>query len=322
MDTEANTCLPQSDRIKKESLQLVAVLKEMKDGLDTVRTKIQALTTKVKAENFCTADGISYLEAKHLLLLNYCQSLVYYLLRKAKGLSIHGHPIVQSLVEIRLYLEKIRPIDKKYQYQIQKLTRAIETTEEKSGSTEKEANATQKTEDMLKYHPNPDLLVSKVNTTVEDGDGVYRPPKLAPAIMEEDKISRQERNALRKERESLRQAKQSAYVRELMNDLEGRPEEITETVGPESRELTKYIAKMEERAQQEEEHFTRAPLTKSEKKTMKHLKKSRNGLLGLTESFYDEIKSLPLGDSLTEQTTAFDIGSHGDRKFKRRKVCA
>lgn len=54
-----------------------------------------------------TADGISYLEAKHLLLLNYCQSLVYYLLRKVKGLSIDGHPVVTSLVEIRLFLEKV-----------------------------------------------------------------------------------------------------------------------------------------------------------------------------------------------------------------------
>lgn len=62
---------------------------------------------QVKAGNFPTADGISYLEAKHLLLLNYCQSLVYFLLRKAKGLSIEGHPVVRSLVETRLFLEKV-----------------------------------------------------------------------------------------------------------------------------------------------------------------------------------------------------------------------
>ncbi|KAL2529744.1 Sas10/Utp3/C1D family [Forsythia ovata] len=114
----------------------------MKGGLDTVRTIIQALTAKVKAENFCTTDGISYLKAKHLPLLNYCQSLVYYLLQKAKGLSIQGHPVVQSLVEIRLYLEKIRPIDKKLQYQIQKLRMVTTTPEEKSGSSEIEADTT------------------------------------------------------------------------------------------------------------------------------------------------------------------------------------
>lgn len=61
----------------------------------------------MKENNYPTADGLSYLEAKHLLLLNYCQSIVYYLLRKAKGLSIEGHPVVRSLVEIRLFLEKV-----------------------------------------------------------------------------------------------------------------------------------------------------------------------------------------------------------------------
>lgn len=45
--------------------------------------------------------------------------------------------------------------------------------------------------------------------------------------MEEDKISKQDRNALRKEKNDLRQASQSAYMRELVNDLEGRPEEVS-----------------------------------------------------------------------------------------------
>ena len=61
----------------------------------------------MKAKQYPTAEGVSYLDAKNLLLINYCQSLVYYLLRKAKGMSIEGHPVVHSLVEIRLFLEKV-----------------------------------------------------------------------------------------------------------------------------------------------------------------------------------------------------------------------
>lgn len=53
--------------------------------------------------------------------------------------------------------------------------------------------------------------------------------------------------------------------------------QIRESVGVESREASRYIAKMEERARIEEENFTRAPITKAEKKKMKHLTKSRNG---------------------------------------------
>ncbi|XP_028070890.1 neuroguidin-like [Camellia sinensis] len=242
--SEANCCFEDvmeetdnSERLNKEAPRLCAVLKEMKEGLDMLRSKVQALTAKVREDHFPTADGISYLEAKHLLLLNYCQSLVYYLLRKAKGLSIEGHPVVRSLVEIRLFLEKVRPIDKKLQYQIQKLTKVTAGVVDKVGSSEKEEDTTQKTDDLLKYRPNPDMLVSKINTSHEDGGGVYRPPKFAPTSMEEDKVSKQERNAMRKDKAVLREARQSAYVRELMDDLEGRPEEVREIVGTESREV-------------------------------------------------------------------------------------
>lgn len=149
----------------------------------------------MRADQFPTADGISYLEAKNFLLLNYCQSLVYYLLRKAKGFSIEGHPVVLSLVEIRLFLEKvfsdsllvlqvrcltcvfsrahfllgdfeqIRPIDKKLQYQIQKLTRVNASATTNVDLAEKETDASEKTEDLLKYRPNPDMLVSKTDET-------------------------------------------------------------------------------------------------------------------------------------------------------------
>ncbi|KAJ0026222.1 hypothetical protein Pint_08508 [Pistacia integerrima] len=310
-----------NERVKKEAPQLAALLKEMKEGLDAVGSKVQALITKVKENNYPTADGLSYLEAKHLLLLNYCQSIVYYLLQKAKGLSVEGHPVVRSLVEIRLFLEKIRPIDKKLQYQIQKLTSA-----RISGSAlgqlnlrEKESDEPQKTEDLLRYRPNPDMLVSKIDMEDEDGDSLYKPPKFAPTSMDEDKMSRKERNALRKEKETLRQARQSTYMKELMDNLEGRPEEVRETVGTESRELTRYKERMEERARREEELFTRAPLTKMEKKKMKHLKKSRNGLLGLTESFFDEIKTLPIEDN-GEQPTSMNNGRSVMGKLKKRKV--
>ena len=53
--------------------------------------------------------------------------------------------------------------------------------------------------------------------------------------------------------------------------------QVREIIGAESVEVSRYKAKMEKRARQEEELFTRAPMTKMEKKKEKHLKKSRNG---------------------------------------------
>ena len=53
--------------------------------------------------------------------------------------------------------------------------------------------------------------------------------------------------------------------------------QVREIIEAESVEVSRYKAKMEKRARQEEELFTRAPMTKIEKKKEKHLKKSRNG---------------------------------------------
>ncbi|KAG6608126.1 Neuroguidin, partial [Cucurbita argyrosperma subsp. sororia] len=295
------------DRTNREASQLTALLKEMKDGLDTVTNKVQALTAKVKSHELPTSDGISYLDAKYLLLLNYCSSLVYYLLRKAKGFSIEGHPVVRSLVEIRLFLEKIRPIDKKLEYQIQKLTRVSVVAKEDAIVDEKESATPQATDDRLKYRPNPDMLVSKSEGIAEDGDGIYRPPRFAPTTMDEDKSSRKERNSSRKDLETLRRARQSDYMRELMDDMAGKPEEIKESIGLENREVARYVAKMDERDRREEELFTRAPLTKMEKKREKYLKKSRYGMGGVTDSFFDEVKSMPLGGADDEQPTSFDF---------------
>lgn len=65
--------------------------------------------------------GVSYLEAKYHLLLSYCVNLVYYLLRKAAGQSINDHPVVLQMVRIRTLLEKLRPLDAKLKYQVEKL---------------------------------------------------------------------------------------------------------------------------------------------------------------------------------------------------------
>ncbi|KAJ3678289.1 hypothetical protein LUZ60_002092 [Juncus effusus] len=301
---------------REESPKLIAVLKETEDLLLNVKSKVESLTMKVKENQLPTSEGISYLEAKQLLLLNYCQSIVYYVLRKAKGLSIESHPVVRNLIEIRLFLEKIRPIDKKLDYQFQKLTKAAEETSDKTLINEsKEKNGAQKDEDPLKFRPNPENLVTK---TEENEGGIYRPPKFAPtSIEDEDKISKKEKQALRREKQLVRQAKQSSYINELMTDFEDRPEEVRETIGAESRELTRYLAKREAKEREEEELFTRAPITRREKKQEKHMQKSRNGLLGLADGFYDEIKMLPLEEGENESPKRHS--GTGGRKNKKQK---
>lgn len=37
---------------------------------------------QVRGGSLATSEGVSYLEAKHLLLLHYCSSIIFYLLLK------------------------------------------------------------------------------------------------------------------------------------------------------------------------------------------------------------------------------------------------
>lgn len=55
-----------------------------------------------------TAEGVSYLEAKHLLLLHYCAAISLYLLLKAEGRPVQAHPVINRLVEIRAFLVRVR----------------------------------------------------------------------------------------------------------------------------------------------------------------------------------------------------------------------
>lgn len=318
-DHETPTSTPIPD-LTRETPQLLNVLKEMKDGLDAVRSKVQALTLMVKKNQLLTSEGMSYLETKHLLLLSYCQSVVYYLLRKAKGLSIDGHPVVRSLVEIRLFLEKIRPIDKKLEYQVQKLTKAADNSgKEKTVGAMKEKEDGSQDMDPSEYRPNPDMLVPKTSEAHKD-DGVYRPPKFAPTSMDEDtdKMSKEERQARRRDKEIMRKSKQSSYLKEIIDDIQDRPEELQETVGAESRELSRYLAKRDEQAIQEEDLFIRAPITKREKKLEKHLKMSRNGMAGLTDGFEDVLRMLPQKEK-DDTINIPNTNTSGGKRFKKHK---
>ena len=164
----------------------------------------------MKAGNLATADGLSYLEAKHLLLLQYCMCLVVYIMLKAEGRSVKDHPVIVRLVQLRTYLERVRPIDKQLAYQLDKLLRATAVAQAQEQQQHGEAAGGG---DELAFRPNPAALVPKAPLVgdkraaaaagaVAGGDvqagGVYKPPKLNPVAMDEDmELSKQERRRLK-----------------------------------------------------------------------------------------------------------------------------
>jgi U3 small nucleolar RNA-associated protein 3 len=101
-----------------EDAEVIALCDELKKTLAEVETNVEPLVKSAKRGEYITEEGITYLDTKYILLLSYCVNIVFYLMMKAEGQSVKDHPVVLKLVEIRSYIEKLRPIDKKLQYQV------------------------------------------------------------------------------------------------------------------------------------------------------------------------------------------------------------
>jgi len=135
--------------------QAVQLLKEMNQHVKQVSTLVEDMLQKVKSGELSTEYGLSFLEVKYHMLLDYLINLTYIVLQKCSGEKIENDPAIDRLIEIRIVLEKkiIRPIDHKLRYQIDKLVKTAVT-----GATS--------SSDPITFKPNPNNLVS--NTQVSE----------------------------------------------------------------------------------------------------------------------------------------------------------
>jgi len=274
-----------------ESPEVTALAKELTKNLDEVRNTIEPLCRYVREGNMVTKEGISYLDTKHLLMLSYCVNITFYMLLKAEGKPVKDHPVVLRLVEIRTYLEKLRPIDKKLKYQIDKL---LKMAKDGVDGEEEDPTANGAGEDPLQFRPNPDALVSKVDEDAEEGaeGGVYRPPKMMPTAMEEFEEGGKSSKQKRAEKEARRRAQRSSLIKELAQELGEAPEELGGDEGDmQSAFAKREFARMEARAKIEEDMFTRVPLSKTERRRQKATTRSVNSLSQVGD-FGDDVADL------------------------------
>lgn len=67
------------------------------------------------------SQGITLLDAKNQLLLTYLSYLAYYILLKTHGLPVAAHPVVDRLIEVKLLLQKLQPIERAVKPEIDRL---------------------------------------------------------------------------------------------------------------------------------------------------------------------------------------------------------
>ncbi|KAJ1673517.1 hypothetical protein EV182_005076 [Spiromyces aspiralis] len=249
--------------------------------------------TRIKSNNLPTKQGISLLEVKHQTLLEYITDLTFISLLKLNGRSIDSHPVVKRLIENRVVLEKIKPLEQRLKYQIDKLLRAATLENDDGDTKEQGSGGTQITRqgmvdadvDPSAFKPNPSLMVTKEQdgsgAEQESGDeedegkgaggedGVYKAPKMVPVPYEEDASLKARRE--KAEQRIAEKAARSRLVQDLMSEYDNRPEVITASgntggVGTLDGRAEREVS---ERRTFEEDNFTRLSLNRKQKRKLK-----------------------------------------------------
>jgi U3 small nucleolar ribonucleoprotein protein LCP5 len=184
-------------------------------------------------------------------------------------------------VEIRTVLEKIRPIDYKLRYQIDKLvkTAVTGTTNASDPLNFKAKPSNLMTNDESEDESSSDEEEEKPRQKKKSKDedeteevGKYVPPKITSMPYEDDETAAEKKQKLQ-ERER-RRAVNSTIINEWKEEFLDTPVEISGG----SRAQQMISKAMKERERYEEENFTRLPVTKAEKHRNKRL--STMGMLG------------------------------------------
>jgi U3 small nucleolar ribonucleoprotein protein LCP5 len=126
------------------------------------------MLTKLQSNQVDTTEhGLSYLELKYNLLASYCQFLsVFILLKLEGGTSLATHPVVDRLLYLKTLLERLRPLDQKLQYQVDKLLRTAALAE---SGVALDAAAPGKEDGML-YKANIENMVDKDDESEEESE--------------------------------------------------------------------------------------------------------------------------------------------------------
>mmetsp|Transcript_21909 Transcript_21909/g.59989 ORF Transcript_21909/g.59989 Transcript_21909/m.59989 type:complete len:720 (-) Transcript_21909:99-2258(-) len=283
--------------LENDSPELMALLADLRRHLAEVRQRLLPLREKVRSGAVPTGSGVSYLELRLQILLSYCTNVAFYLVLKAEGKSVRSHPVIEQLVELRTLMDKMRPLDAKLRYQMDKLLKAPAQGEEATG-------------DALRFKPNPDALAAAEGLAAADEedmedaaeaggvDGVYRPPRIAAAHFE-DKAEARERRAKEKR---ARKAARSELVSALREEFEDTPAEM-----PSIGSFAQYKdAEEDHRTKFEEDNFMRLAVTKKDRARRNEARRKVDQGGGLNELFetFDDLGGLDEGGTGKESTRA------------------
>jgi len=269
----------------KQLEEFQTLVEEVHSKSAEAKAVIEALNKKVGGAEFDTKDGLSFLELKNHVMLDYMANLTYVMLRKCSGKSINGEKAIERICEDRTVLEKMKPTEKKLRYQIDKSLKVAE-----SGQIS--------TNDPLNFRPNLSALKNEGSDDDDNDDseeddsgneatssnttkvGKYVPPKNVPAFDAGD-VETQERN---EEERNKKRSLSKSIMEDLRRQHSDLPDEEHSNVHDTMR--AQQIAKMKERIRYEEDNFMRLPLTKKDKHKRRQM--TTIGTLGDELTYFGE----------------------------------
>ncbi|KZT44126.1 hypothetical protein SISSUDRAFT_1068568 [Sistotremastrum suecicum HHB10207 ss-3] len=190
--------------------EIVKAIEDMTSSVAASRKVIKGMLERRTTEDFDTKDGISLLSYKNYCLMSYLHSLTLLTAHRLLGHSFKDHSpptssfgnpnrearghgagdVVDKLVENRIIIEKVKILEGRMKYQIEKLLKL---------ATEPPKPEARKTDDPLSFRPNPANLVQdeagdmrddSEHDDDDDGTQAYRPPKLAPVPYTETSLAK------------------------------------------------------------------------------------------------------------------------------------
>eukprot|EP01125_Pyxidicula_operculata_P006562 TRINITY_DN2265_c0_g1_i2.p1 TRINITY_DN2265_c0_g1~~TRINITY_DN2265_c0_g1_i2.p1 ORF type:complete len:454 (-),score=152.84 TRINITY_DN2265_c0_g1_i2:1433-2761(-) len=258
--------LTKEDIIKNDIPTLLKFLGNMQDQTSDLRSKLAILIQRLEENAVPTSEGLSYMHAKIQIMINYIMDLLYMLNRKVKGESVDGHPVVSQTIRSRLILEKIKGLDTKLKYQIDKLLKMAAMADDPALREEL-------MKDQLSHKPNlksftDDNDYEDGKGGAEDGDDLgssvpdkYVPPK-RNAIMFEDRATKAQKD----EDRAREKAKRSRMAKLLAEQYGDAPTLLTTRGDIDDPDENNFTKKNDRITEFEEDNFVRVDRMKKKKK--------------------------------------------------------
>lgn len=231
-------------------VQTTKLLNEMNSSVLEAKESID----KIANQGYNSSKGISLLDLKCHTLMSYLCDLTHVILKKCQFQSIKNIQSIERLVEQRTVLERIRPLEFKIKYQIDKLVKTALSGAVDPNDPERFRATIDGLADTEDHEKDKDSEEEETNTTSskKTKDGVYVAPKVTavPYDGDESRVVKRQKELERAKKRAL----QSSVMQELREEYADTPIEVQiNTVGLKNKQ-SKYDY---ERQKYEEDYFTR-----------------------------------------------------------------